>query len=416
MAQCAVAEAPSPTGANGTPAPPTTAPRDFGVVFDIDGVLCRGETLIPGAVDAVKKVSRVVCGVGKQMKKRGDGGAQLRFVLPDANTLPFIPPQLLTASVPFCFVTNQGWLSESDRAALLSRQLGLAVPPDACVLAHSALTEDAGEINPGLVLVSGRCRTNAADIVRGYGYVNVRTIEEYSAALPHLNPLKHAGVGASAPPSDGDDDASLAWARQPVAAIFLVETPADWHDDLQVMVDVLRSADGVPGSCVEKVAPAAATTSTTTTIHQTVKLYCCNFDFFFAAEHPLPRFGPGAFLTALRALYAAATGGRDLHVIAHGKPHRPAYVVAEHKLARRAAALMSSSSSPPPFKHIYAIGDNPASDVRGANAAGGPWRSVLVRSGVWNGEGKENDDGDPAHFVCEDVGEAVALVLEANGL
>lgn len=403
MAQCAVTEAPSPTAANGTPAPPSTGPRDFGVVFDIDGVLCRGETLISGAVESVKKVRVLVLCVwikGKKGRRRAR-----RF---DCSSLS---PQLLAASVPFCFVTNQGWLSESDRVALLSRQLGLAVPPDACVLAHSALAEDAGEINPGLVLVSGRCRTNAADIVRGYGYVNVRTIEEYSAALPHLNPLKHAGMGASAPRGGDDDDASLAWARQPVAAIFLVETPADWHDDLQVMVDVLRSADGVPGSCVGKV---EATTTTTTT--QPVKLYCCNFDFFFAAEHPLPRFGPGAFLTALRALYAAVTGGRDLHVIAHGKPHRPAYVVAEHKLARRAAALVSPSSSPPPFKHIYAIGDNPASDVRGANAAGGVWRSILVRSGVWNGEGKVNDAGDPAHFVCADVGEAVALILEANGL
>lgn len=323
--------------------------------------------------------------------------------IPKNNT-----PQLAAASVPFCFVTNQGWLSEADRADLLSRQLGMPVPADACVLAHSALAEDAAAINPGLVLVSGRCRTDAADIVRGYGYANVRTIAEYSAALPHLNPLKHAGVGAAGPPGDDADDASVAWARQPVAAIFLVETPADWHDDLQVMVDVLRSADGVPGSCVARGAAA----------RPAVKFYCCNFDFFFAAEHPLPRFGPGAFLTALRALYAAATGGRELQVIAHGKPHRPAYVVAEHKLARRAAALAAGAGSgaPPPFKHIYAIGDNPASDVRGANGAGGAWRSILVRSGVWNGEGKDNDDADPAHFVCADVGEAVALILEANGV
>ena len=27
------------------------------------------------------------------------------------------------------------------------------------------------------------------------------------------------------------------------------------------------------------------------------------------------------------------------------------------------------------------IGDNPAADIRGANAAEGPWRSILVRTG-----------------------------------
>ena len=35
-----------------------------------------------------------------------------------------------------------------------------------------------------------------------------------------------------------------------------------------------------------------------------------------------------------------------------------------------------------PFSAIYAVGDNPAADVRGANAAGAPWVSVLVKTGV----------------------------------
>lgn len=43
-----------------------------------------------------------------------------------------------------------------------------------------------------------------------------------------------------------------------------------------------------------------------------------------------------------------------------------------------------------PFSGIYAVGDNPAADVRGANQAGGPWVSVLVRTGAsvgWTGTG-----------------------------
>ena len=32
---------------------------------------------------------------------------------------------------------------------------------------------------------------------------------------------------------------------------------------------------------------------------------------------------------------------------------------------------------------IYMIGDNPAADVRGANSAGDPWRSILVCTGSW---------------------------------
>lgn len=34
-----------------------------------------------------------------------------------------------------------------------------------------------------------------------------------------------------------------------------------------------------------------------------------------------------------------------------------------------------------PFSGIYAVGDNPAADVRGANRAGHPWVSVLVQTG-----------------------------------
>ena len=30
---------------------------------------------------------------------------------------------------------------------------------------------------------------------------------------------------------------------------------------------------------------------------------------------------------------------------------------------------------------MYGIGDNPASDIRGANGAGSHWSSILVRSG-----------------------------------
>lgn len=48
------------------------------------------------------------------------------------------------------------------------------------------------------------------------------------------------------------------------------------------------------------------------------------------------------------------------------------------------------------------VGDNPASDIAGANAAG--WRSVLVRGGVYRGP------APPAHeptIILDDAYEAV---------
>ena len=62
------------------------------------------------------------------------------------------------------------------------------------------------------------------------------------------------------------------------------------------------------------------------------------------------------------------------------------------------------------FSGIYAVGDNPAADIRGANQAGDPWVSVLVRTGVFQGGGA-NSESDPAHMVVTDVLAAVQAGL-----
>jgi len=54
------------------------------------------------------------------------------------------------------------------------------------------------------------------------------------------------------------------------------------------------------------------------------------------------------------------------------------------------------------------IGDNPKSDIRGANQKG--WISILVRSGIFNGP--QNDEKDPATYVVDDFEEAIKLIFE----
>jgi ribonucleotide monophosphatase NagD (HAD superfamily) len=58
------------------------------------------------------------------------------------------------------------------------------------------------------------------------------------------------------------------------------------------------------------------------------------------------------------------------------------------------------------------IGDNPAVDIKGANDSG--FVSVLVRTGVF--EGEDNDKDDPAKYVVKDVSEAVDLILRLENL
>lgn len=66
------------------------------------------------------------------------------------------------------------------------------------------------------------------------------------------------------------------------------------------------------------------------------------------------------------------------------------------------------------IKRIYAIGDNPKSDIRGANNAGDHWISILVQTGCHTGS--ENDALDPADYLCKDVSEAFKWILEKENM
>ena len=58
---------------------------------------------------------------------------------------------------------------------------------------------------------------------------------------------------------------------------------------------------------------------------------------------------------------------------------------------------------------VTMVGDNPASDIAGANAAGPHWRSCLVRTGVFSGGA--NCTIHPADAVVADVHDAVVAAL-----
>lgn len=94
--------------------------------------------------------------------------------------------------------------------------------------------------------------------------------------------------------------------------------------------------------------------------------------------------------------------GQELESTSFGKPHKATYEYAENVLTK------IQGHKP---KRVYAVGDNPAADIKGANAYG--WSSILVRTGVFRGPG--NSSEFPATAVCDNVEEAVAWVLEREG-
>ena len=65
-----------------------------------------------------------------------------------------------------------------------------------------------------------------------------------------------------------------------------------------------------------------------------------------------------------------------------------------------------------PIGNIYMVGDNPKSDIRGANQAG--WKSILVKTGVF--QGAVNDEEDPAKYVVDNMEQAFELICHNENI
>ncbi len=75
-------------------------------------------------------------------------------------------------------------------------------------------------------------------------------------------------------------------------AIVLLGEPVQWERSLQVITDLLLT-DGNPGVVPDNSNPD----------RDHIPIIACNRDLVFKAAADLPRFGHGAFLTCLEALY-----------------------------------------------------------------------------------------------------------------
>ena len=61
------------------------------------------------------------------------------------------------------------------------------------------------------------------------------------------------------------------------------------------------------------------------------------------------------------------------------------------------------------------IGDNPESDIEGANRKG--WNSILVKTGVYQHlDEKGNENKHNAKFLVQDMNEAFELILKKEKL
>ncbi|CAL1403618.1 unnamed protein product [Linum trigynum] len=341
--------------------------RNFGIAFDIDGVIFRSESPIGGSPQALKRLYDE------------DSGA-LR--------------------IPYVFLTNGGGFRESIRALELSTLLGINVSPLQVLQGHTPFKNLVQRLENELVVAVGK--GEPAAVMSEYGFKNVVSIDEYASCFPGIDPLApyKSWEVKQAPKHDGVSEARTSTnnCSQRVQAVFVVSDSIDWSRDIQVLCDILRTG-GLPGREIG---------------HQP-QLYFAHDDLAYQAAFPSERFGLGAFRIALESIFNRIHHD-PLSYTCYGKPNPFVFKNAEAVLKQLVSSHPDSGLAPDNastavhnFERLYMVGDNPDVDIKGARQAGYPWFSILTRTGVFKGTG--NHDKFPADLVVETVEEAVDYII-----
>jgi hypothetical protein len=134
---------------------------------------------------------------------------------------------------------------------------------------------------------------------------------------------------------------------RPIEMILLLGEPVNWECSLQLLTDVLMT-NGDPRAKFKYVP------------NPHLPIIACNKDVTFKGAATLPRFGHGAFLECLEALFKKITKNELVYEDIMGKPYLITYEYAANQIQRL-------SPNGRRVNKFYIIGDNPDVDIKGAN-------------------------------------------------
>lgn len=266
----------------------------FGLIFDIDGVIVRGKTVLPPVPKAFERL-------------RGPDG---KF------------------RVPTVFVTNSGNALRSQKAKDLSKWIGYKVDEEQVVMAHSPL-QMYKQHHDKQFLISGQGPVR--EIARELGFKNTITMDELASNFPSLDYVDVSKRNPRCGPIDKD------FPR--IEGIVMFGEPRLWETSLQLMVDLLVT-DGMPAAM-----PPAIT-------YPHIPVLACNMDLLWVAEAPIPRYGHGAYLLCLENLYKKVTGKNLVYTALVGKPSEVTYHHANRMIIKHARSIGVDHN----IDTIYAVG------------------------------------------------------------
>lgn len=326
--------------------------KNCAFAFDIDGVLLRGSKVIPEGPKALKLLNQY--------------------------------------KIPWILLTNSGGKKEKERVEELSEKFGdgVEISEGQFLQSHTPFKNLTNKYNR--VLVSGGDADNCRYVAESYGFKDV---------VMSTDIVRQLGKDIW-PYHRFQPDEIDAWSRpnvdltKPFDAILIFNEPRDMGTDIQIILDLLLSKNGQLGT--------RKPNSEMTGI-PSIPIHFSHNDLIWSTDYPVPRFGEGAFRAMVESLYFECTNHKLQNSII-GKPSRYTYDYADN-------LLKEWSSGDSDDLTVYMVGDNPASDIIGANNYG--WKSMLVRTGVYRDEDKPNLITTPDH-ITDNVLDAVNLVIEKH--
>ncbi|KAH8870543.1 Haloacid dehalogenase-like hydrolase domain-containing 5 [Schistosoma japonicum] len=280
---------------------------NFGLLFDVDGVLGRGLEVLPQAAEAFK----LLCD-------------------PDRKEL----------RVPVALVTN-ACSDATAKVQMISKWFDIKIHPDQLIQAPSPLSVYK-EYHDKCVLFIGQ--GNIIKLANDLGFTNVVTLDDVRAAYPLLDMVDHEQRRAII------NNIPTPKPMKRIEAIILTGEPTRWESSLQLLVDLLMT-DGKPDEVPE------------TYPEDHLPVIACNMDLVYMDKAALPRFGHGAFLICLQTLYNQLTGYKLRYTSLLGKPSEITFRFAEHVLTLTSKRMGYKR----PIDRLFFFGDNPDVDVLGSN-------------------------------------------------
>lgn len=286
--------------------------------------------------------------------------------------------QLLTTTskeIPFVYLTNGGGVTERDKAQELTKRIGLPINEKHVILSHTPYRQYLPQYENQYILIIGG--TKCLHVAQSYGFKHAITSSILHEAYPEIYPLSLPSRSTSTLHSTNPTLPPL----NLIKAAFIFAESDNWGLDIQILSDLANIIPNFP-------------------------IYACNTDLVYNSNHPHPRYTQGAFLHALRSTYQTYTK-RNLSIHYCGKPYPIQYQYAEK--------ILQDMNPEAPLVRYYAIGDNPASDIRGAKMAGRQWKSILVKTGIYQ-DSHELEEEEIPDFYEENILTAIQRIFVLEGI